>query len=369
MRKYLVLALSSLIVMGCGSSMVDGDGVLKIGVIAPLSGNAAQYGEETQRILAATLADINANGGYNGSDVELIFEDGKCSGSDAVTAFQKLVDIDGVDAIIPFCSSESLAIAPLTESVQMLAVTGTSSNPEIEGASPYLFSFSYSDAVIGEAIVEQLDMFEKIAIISEQNDYNIGLKNIMEENLEDKIVVSETFEANTTDFRNSIEKLSNSGADAIFLNPFPGPNASNLAKQMSEDLSKFEGVQFVSQIAYLTDESRAGLDELTSGMIVVDSPMINTQEAEDFYSLVETEYGSIGSLKGYLTLSLSDALTNLVNAANNSSDNSVSMHEYLTSNPLVGKLADGIELNGKSFLPEITAAVFKIEDGKSVLQK
>ena len=156
MRKYLVIALSSLVVMGCGSSMVEGDGVLKVGVIAPLSGNAAQYGEETQRILSATLAEINANGGYNGSDVELIYEDGKCSGSDAVTAFQKLVDIDSVDAIIPFCSSESLAIAPLTESVQMLAVSGTSSNPEIEGASPYLFSFSYSDAVIGETMVAEL---------------------------------------------------------------------------------------------------------------------------------------------------------------------------------------------------------------------
>lgn len=368
MRKYLVLALSSLVVMGCGSSMVEGDGVLKVGVIAPLSGNAAQYGEETQRILSATLAEINANGGYNGSDVELIYEDGKCSGSDAVTAFQKLVDIDSVDAIIPFCSSESLAIAPLTESVQMLAVSGTSSNPEIEGASPYLFSFSYSDAVIGETMVAELDKFEKIALISEQNDYNIGLKNIVEENLGDKVVLSESFEATTTDFRNSIEKLANSGADAIFLNPYPGQNATNLAKQMSEDLSKFEGVQLVSQIAYLTDESRAGLIDFAEGMIVVDSPMINTPEAEAFYSLVETEYGTIDSLKGYLSLSLSDALTNLVNAANNSTDNSVAMHEYLTNNPLVGKLADGIELNGKSFLPEITAAVFKIENAKAVIQ-
>lgn len=369
MRKYLVLALSSLIVMGCGSSMVDGDGVLKVGVIAPLSGNAAQYGEETQRILAATLADINANGGYNGTDVELIFEDGKCSGSDAVTAFQKLVDIDGVDAIIPFCSSESLAIAPLTESVQMLAVSGTSSNPEIEGASPYLFSFSYSDAVIGETMSQELDKFEKIAIISEQNDYSIGLKNTVEEALGEKVVVSETFEATNTDFRNSIEKLANSGADAIFLNPFPGPNASNLAKQMSEDLSKFEGVQFVSQIAYLTDESREGISELTEDMIVIDSPVFSSAEASAFAENIATNHGEVSALEGYYTLALSDSLTNIVHAANNSSDSSMAMQAYLTTNPLVGWLADGLSFEGKSFVPGISAAVFKIEDGKSVLQK
>lgn len=369
MRKYLVLALSSLVVMGCGSSMVEGDGVLKVGVIAPLSGNAAQYGEETQRILAATLADINANGGYKGSDVELIFEDGKCSGSDAVTAFQKLVDIDGVDAIIPFCSSESLAIAPLTESVQMLAVSATSSNPEIEGASPYLFSFSYSDAVIGESMSKELSKFDKVAIISEQNDYSIGLKNTVEEALGEKVVVSETFEATNTDFRNSIEKLANSGADAIFLNPFPGPNATNLAKQMSEDLSKFEGVQFVSQIAYLPADSREGISELTEGMIIVDSPVLESEEATVFSDNVKTNFGEVSALDGYYTFSLSDALTNLVNAANKTSDNSIAMQEYLVSSPLVGWLAEGSSFGDKNFVPGIEAAVFKITDGEAIIQK
>ena len=368
MKKIFSVSLAALLLSGCAGSMSDSDGTLKIGVIAPLSGNASQYGLETQRILSATLKEINENGGYKGTDVELIYEDGKCSGSDAVTAFQKLVDIDGVDAIIPFCSAESLAIAPLTESVQMLAITGTSSNPEVEGASSYLFSLSYSDALIGETIINQLSSYESVAVISEQNDYNIGLKNVVEAGLGDTVKFSETFEPTTTDFRNLIEKLSNADVDAILLNPYPGPSATNLAKQMSEDLSKFDGVQLISQIAYLTDESRDGISELAEGMIVVDSPMVDTPEANAFYENVENNYGEINALKGYLTLSTSDALTNLVNLANKSSDNSVEMREYLVNNPLVGMIANDIELDGNNFLPIKQTGVFEIVDGKAVLQ-
>jgi branched-chain amino acid transport system substrate-binding protein len=368
MKKLLSLSLLALLLSGCGASMSESDGTLKIGVIAPLSGNASQYGEETQRILSATLKEINENGGYNGSNVELVYEDGKCSGSDAVTSFQKLVDIDGVDAIIPFCSPESLAIAPLTESLQMLAVSGTSSNPDIEGASSYLFSLSYSDSVIGETLVDELSKFETVAMVTEQNDYSMGLKNVIEAGLGDKVVISETFESTTTDFRNVIEKLANSEAQAIFLNPFPGPTATNLAKQMSEDLSKFEDIQLVSQIAYLTDESREGIAELANGMIVVDSPMVDSPEANAFYENVEANFGEISALKGYLTLSLSDALTNLVAAANAVGDDSVAMREYLANNPLVGRIADGIKFDGMSYLPGVKAGVFQIIDGKAVLQ-
>ena len=152
------------------------------------------------------------------------------------------------------------------------------------------------------------------------------------------------------------------------MNPFPGPNASNLAKQMSEDLSKFENIQLVSQIAYLTDESREGISDLAEGMIVVDSPMVETSEAVAFYENVETNYGPIPALKGYLTLSLSDALTNLVHSANQVGDDSVAMREYLVSNSLVGKVADGIDLEGNSFLPGVKAGVFLIQDSKAVLQ-
>ena len=74
MKKLSILALSAILLVGCQSSpSTEADtSPLKIGVLTPLSGNAAMYGEETQKILNETLQKINAEGGYNDQDVELI---------------------------------------------------------------------------------------------------------------------------------------------------------------------------------------------------------------------------------------------------------------------------------------------------------
>ena len=86
------------------------EGPIKIGFIGPLTGDVASLGENA--LIAAQLAvdEINANGGINDRTVELIAEDGSCSGKEASSAAQKLISIDKVVGIIGgLCSSESSA--------------------------------------------------------------------------------------------------------------------------------------------------------------------------------------------------------------------------------------------------------------------
>src|SRR3989338_9250736 len=65
-------------------------GPIKIGAIAPLTGDAAAYGIPDQRAKAIALKEINDAGGVNGRLIEVIWEDTKCTGTDATTATQKL---------------------------------------------------------------------------------------------------------------------------------------------------------------------------------------------------------------------------------------------------------------------------------------
>ena len=69
---------------------------VKVGVLVPLSGPAAGYGEEAQMVLDYTASQMNGEEVV----VELFYEDSKCAGKDAVTAYQKLVDITGVDVVL-----------------------------------------------------------------------------------------------------------------------------------------------------------------------------------------------------------------------------------------------------------------------------
>ena len=85
---------------------------IKIGVLSILSGDAASWGEQAKR--GADLAieewrDANPN-----KTLELIYEDTAAETKKTVSSFQKLVEIDKVDAILgPLLQTEIAAVAPL----------------------------------------------------------------------------------------------------------------------------------------------------------------------------------------------------------------------------------------------------------------
>ena len=56
--------------------------------------------------------EINAAGGINGRMLELVVEDSKCNAQDAITAYNKLTDVDGVKIILgTSCSGAMLGAA------------------------------------------------------------------------------------------------------------------------------------------------------------------------------------------------------------------------------------------------------------------
>ena len=89
---------------------------LRIGVMESLTGPGETYG--TVNALAKWMAvdEINGEGGINGRMIELAIEDSKCNAHDAITAYNKLVDVDGVKIILgTTCSGAMLGVAPLAE--------------------------------------------------------------------------------------------------------------------------------------------------------------------------------------------------------------------------------------------------------------
>jgi branched-chain amino acid transport system substrate-binding protein len=78
-------------------------------------------------------------GGIDGRPVEVIYEDSKCSGSDAASAAQKLVSIDGVKFIVGgVCSSEVYGYTPITNAAEVLTITPGGSAPGISELGDYV---------------------------------------------------------------------------------------------------------------------------------------------------------------------------------------------------------------------------------------
>ncbi|MEK7185690.1 MAG: ABC transporter substrate-binding protein, partial [Patescibacteria group bacterium] len=153
---------------------VSETGPIKIGFIGPLSGDAAVYGETEKNAVEIALEEINQSGELK-RRLEVIYEDGKCSGKDAVTAAQKMINIDKVSIIFGgVCSSETLGLAPVVESNKVVLFSAFSSSPLISQSGDYVFRKSPSDSDFGKADAELIASqgIKRVAMISENSDYS-----------------------------------------------------------------------------------------------------------------------------------------------------------------------------------------------------
>ncbi|MFO0780480.1 MAG: ABC transporter substrate-binding protein [Candidatus Gracilibacteria bacterium] len=212
---------------------------MKIGGILPLSGDGAAYGEPLQKVAQIALDEVNAKGGVQGKKLEIIWEDGKCNGNDAAIAANKLINIDKVKVIYGgFCSSETLAVAPIAEAAKVVVLSPGSSSPDITNAGQYIFRNYPSDATQGKVLAEGAKEkgFKKVGVLSEQNDYTLGIQRVFDAKFKELggEVVTSTYLPDDTDFRTSLLKLKSEGVDALLVDPQTPAKADLIFKQLEE---------------------------------------------------------------------------------------------------------------------------------------
>jgi len=242
--KYtnVILAILVVLLIGCAPAAPQEGGVteegvvtegevkelpaVRIGVLAPLTGDVANWGADQRAGVELAVQEINNAGGINGRKLEVTYEDGKCNGKDAATSATKLIDVDKVIAIVGgLCSSETLGAAPLAEAAKVTLISPGSSNPSISQSGDYIFRVWPSDVGQGKAMAEEIIKrgHHKVAVIYMNQDYNIGLANAFKENYEKLggvITAWETYEQDAKDFRTQVAKARATRPDAIYLVPY-----------------------------------------------------------------------------------------------------------------------------------------------------
>ena len=124
-----------------GSSSAKSAEPIRIGAVLPFSGGVELYGAQAKLGIDLAAKDINAGGGILGRPVEVIYEDDKTNPDAALEATRKLIERDGVLAVIgPITSRNLNAIAPAVESLKTPLLYAT--NYEGGKCSRYVFSFS-----------------------------------------------------------------------------------------------------------------------------------------------------------------------------------------------------------------------------------
>ncbi len=212
---------------------------IRAGWIGAITGPAAKYGVYEAAQLA--LDDVNRDGGVNGRPLELVAEDGKCSGQSAVTAAMKLIDVDAMRYIIGgHCSPETMAIAPLAERKRVVLLAASTSNPYLTPAGDYIFRITVPNTNGAEKMAKhayEKRKLRRIGIVFAETDYARPaaehFKTVFEK-LGGKAVLAESFTPSETDFRPMLMRLKTKGAEGIYIGVQMPETADLLMKQTHE---------------------------------------------------------------------------------------------------------------------------------------
>ena len=244
----LTLAVLTLAVLACGGDNGPAEPTvmptplppLVIGVMESVTGPGETYGTVAVQSKQMAADEINAAGGVNGRRLEFVVEDSQCSAKDAITAYNKLTDVDGVKIILgTSCSGAMLGVAPLAEADGVVLFSGLASNPDIANAGDYIFRTQISDVQVGinTGNVLWADGVRRLATITEATDYAEGVRRTSVEQFEKRggtLAAAERYGSDVTDFRSQLTKLLNADPDALHIAPQSEFAAGTIIKQARE---------------------------------------------------------------------------------------------------------------------------------------
>ncbi len=306
---------------------------VRIGFIGSLTGVDPDYGEAMKGGVEIAVEKINSEGGVNGKQLKVIYEDGKCIDSKlSVSAAQKLINIDNVKIIIGGgCSSEISSIVPIVDENKVLVLSSGASSPDITGASDFVFRNAASDSVTGKELARYVlnNSYKKIAVISEPTDYSRGFKNsfIREfSNLNGTVVFDEEIPLNSFDYRSVITKLKSLEIDAIFVNPNTPKIAGLFVKQAGElDLKKQIFLAY-----HLTPAFLEAAGNFSDGVIAINLPFPNNPLAKEVLSHFEKKYGH-QTVYPYNTVAAYDAVNIIYEGIKKNGLNTDKLKDYIAS--------------------------------------
>ena len=226
MRKINMFVVGAMMLIGgCGKSgEVAKPETIKIGGMAPLTGALAIYGVTTTNGAELAVKEINENGGVLGKKIEYVMLDTKGDSTEAVMAYNKLVDEKVAGIIGEVTSKPTLAVAEVAVQDNMPLITPTGTQVDITEVGPNIFRVCFTNPYQGKVLAitskERLGANTVAVMLNNSSDYSDGIaKAFIEESekLGMKVMGVEGYADGDKDFRPQLTKLAAMNPDAILI--------------------------------------------------------------------------------------------------------------------------------------------------------
>jgi len=207
-----------------GSAAAAGE-TIKIGGLAPLTGNVSVYGIATNNGVKLAVDKINKAGGVLGKQIEYIAYDEKGDAIEAVNAYNKLVQDDKVVALVGDVTSKpTIAVAQkaVKDGLPMITATGTAA--DITKAGDNIFRACFIDPFQGELMAayaaQKLGAKTAAIIYDNGDDYSTGVADAFEAAAKEAgmtITNKEAYQSGSVDFKSQLTKIKAGNPDVVMV--------------------------------------------------------------------------------------------------------------------------------------------------------
>lgn len=213
---------------GAPTASGGGGKALKIGALLSFTGDLADFGQPLFNGAQMAVNEINAAGGVLGQQVTLVKADDGTSPQQGVTEAQRLVNIEGVQAIVGALSSGvTLQVAEtVTGKAGVVQISPASTSPALTNANDndFLFRTTISDAAQGILLARlaQDEGLSKVCTMYINNAYGQGLSNAFATNFQQlggTVTAQVPHESAQTTYASELAKCK--GADAMAAIAYP----------------------------------------------------------------------------------------------------------------------------------------------------
>jgi branched-chain amino acid transport system substrate-binding protein len=324
MKILSTTALATLMALGITNAAIA---QIKIGASVSETGPAAFLGDPEAKTLKMMIDDINAKGGVNGEQIELVMYDDGGDPNKARTFATRLVEDDEVVAIIGGSTTgATMAIIPVVEDAEIPFISLAGAIDIIDPVKGFVFKTPHTDRMACQKIFEDMKARDivKIGMISGTDGFGASMEAQCKSVVGDygiEIVAAETYGPQDADMTPQLTNIK--GADGIqaILNPGFGQGPSIVTRnyaQLAIDLPLYQshGVASDGFIELAGAAAAEGVRLPGTALLVADILPDNDpqkQVAVDYKAMFEAKTGTaVGTFGGYAhdaVLLMVDAIT------------------------------------------------------------
>ena len=208
------MALGVAVAAACGGG--SGGQTITLGAVAPWG---TGYGTQIKRAIDLAVEEVNKSGGINGRPIQVQFKDDSAHGARGVAMAQELVADKSIVAVIGHANSAVSVASARVYDGKIVAVSPSSSSPDLTGVSPWVFRTINSDSLNGVELARFATArgHKRAALMYENDAFGRGLVTVFKRAFGGTVVSVDPISPATRDFEPYVAYYKKVHPDVVFV--------------------------------------------------------------------------------------------------------------------------------------------------------